>query len=86
MGFVDALLINLAVGTGQRGLDQDLANIDLLRHAILVAVLIVVFLQILLADLGLALKLGGIDEYVFDFAFLWNRVVVSGLVAIVEGL
>ena len=83
---VHTFLIDFAVGGRKWSLDQDLANVNLLRRAKLIAVLIVIRLQFLLADLSLALKLGRINQHVLDFALLRNRVVVGRLVAIVESL
>ena len=63
-----------------------MADFDLLRHTILIAVLIVIGQKILVRDVGRGRDFPRIHEDIFNLAFFRDRIVVAGLVAIVIGL
>ena len=63
-----------------------MADLHLLRPPILVTVLIVVGLQFLARDPRLRFDLGGVNQHILHPALFRNRVVIRGLVALVEGL
>ena len=83
--FGDALIVNLAVRTRKRRLDQDVADLDLLGYAVLIPMLIVVDSQIIGCDLNAGFGFSSLDKCVFDLALLGNRVGVALLMAIVIG-
>src|ERR1700746_1304192 len=82
--FSDALLIHFAVGSRQRRLDQDMADLNLLGHAVLLAMLIVVGSQIVRSFLDVGRSLAVFDDRVLYFSLFWNRVRVTRLVALVK--
>src|SRR3979490_150099 len=81
-----ALFIHFAVGSRQRRLDQNVADLHLFRRAVLVPMLIVISLQFLMADLNTALELVEIHDRLFNLALLRNGIGVGVLVALVERL
>src|ERR1035437_2487827 len=83
---IHALLIDLAVSIGRRGLDQDVADRHRLRKAVLVLGLAVVLLQLGLADRNLVRQSGGIDRDVAHLPLLRNGIRVLLLVLLVKCL
>ena len=63
-----------------------MADVHLLGHAIVVAVLVVVGLQVFVRDADSRFDLCAVEHDIPDFALFRNRVVVGRLVALVEGL
>ncbi len=79
-----AFFIHLAVGSRQRRLNQDVALLHLFRRAVLVPMLIVISLQLIMADLNATLKLVEIHDRILDFPLLRNGVGVGVLVTLVK--
>src|SRR3954451_23836502 len=84
--FCRAFLVNLAVRSRKRCLDQDMADLYLLGHAVLITMLIVVGSQVVLCHLKASFQLVGIDQCILYLALLGNGVGVRGLVALVISL
>ena len=85
-GVSDALFIFFATRCRKRRLDQNVADFDLFGCAVLFAMLIVIGLQILVADGCRGRQFGAIDDNVFDLPLFRNGVVIGRLVAVVESL
>src|SRR5580698_3768867 len=82
-GGIDGFLVYLAIGVRGRRLDQDVADSDGFRQAIVVLVLAVVFLQLIRSNVDRFSELLSIDQDVLGVDFLGNRVHVHLLVLVV---
>src|SRR5208282_781506 len=84
LGLRHALLIHFPVRSWQRRLNQNVTDLRLLGHTILIAVLVVINLQVVVRDLYPILDFGEVDHGVLHLALLRNRICVIFLVAVVE--
>ena len=72
LGFGHALFVNLAIRPRKRRLDQNVADLGLLRHAILIAMLVVIGLQFVVRHLHAA-------EFSKDLSWTYLTLRFSGI-------
>ena len=85
LGGIGLLGIHLAIRTGQREFDQNVANLHRLRNAELGGMLPVIALQLVVGHLGRVRQPRRIDQHKLDLALFRNGVGKLLLIFLVEG-